>query len=200
MKGRGHKIQGRSRRGVAAVEFALIMPILAVLSLATIEFGWYFSHKARVVDVARESIRYAATLDPNTIAVFYEGTRILQQELKANGVEFVRSEAYIRQRKASIEDYDLLLLRAKVHYWPISDILGVSPRSITTEMSMLSRLKREPRKPYRPPLRPPIRAMRPPVASISLYPGRMLRPIRPVVPPSPITRPIKATSASLRGF
>ena len=159
-----------------------------------------YGAEAQVVDVARESIRYAATLDPNTIAVFYEGTRILQQELKANGVEFVRSDAYIFQRKDSIEGYDLLLLRAKVHYWPISDILGVSPRSITTEMSMLSRLKRELRKPYRPPLRPPIRAKRPPMASISLYPGRMLRPIRPVARPSPITRPIKATSASIRRF
>lgn len=47
----------QSRRGTTAVEFALTFPILAIILLTSIEFGWYFSQQAMVqaavVDAAR---------------------------------------------------------------------------------------------------------------------------------------------------
>jgi Flp pilus assembly protein TadG len=52
----------RSRRGVAAVEFALTFPVVALLLLGGLEFGWYFSRLAMVNSAAYDSARYGATL------------------------------------------------------------------------------------------------------------------------------------------
>jgi hypothetical protein len=50
----------RSRRGVAAVEFALTFPVVALLLLGGLEFGWYFSRLAMVNSAAHDGARYGA--------------------------------------------------------------------------------------------------------------------------------------------
>ena len=71
-----------SRRGAAAVEFALIMPILTVLCLSTLEFGWYFAHKLDVINMASETMVYAASLDPNSVDTARAGTVHLHRAMK----------------------------------------------------------------------------------------------------------------------
>jgi Flp pilus assembly protein TadG len=48
-----------AERGQAAVEFALILPLLLVLLVAICEFGILFSHYAEVVDASRAGVRKA---------------------------------------------------------------------------------------------------------------------------------------------
>jgi len=50
----------RSERGAAAVEFALIAPLLFMLIFGIIEFGLAWSKKNVYVGAAREGARYAA--------------------------------------------------------------------------------------------------------------------------------------------
>ena len=50
-------------RGAAAVEFALVLPILLLFVMGTIEWGWFFFTHQRVVNAAREGAR-AGTLVP----------------------------------------------------------------------------------------------------------------------------------------
>ena len=50
----------RRRRGVAAVEFALTFPVVALLLLATLEFGWYFSRLAMINSAAYDGARWGA--------------------------------------------------------------------------------------------------------------------------------------------
>jgi len=47
-------------RGAAAVEFALIAPLLVLLVLGSIEFGWFFFTQANVANAAREGAREMA--------------------------------------------------------------------------------------------------------------------------------------------
>ena len=60
----------RSDRGAAAVEFALLFPIFAVLAMGTISAGFAFSKQINITQSAREVSRYGATLpvDPLTTA------------------------------------------------------------------------------------------------------------------------------------
>jgi Flp pilus assembly protein TadG len=50
----------RSERGAAAVEFALIAPLLFMLIFGIIQFGLAWSQKEIFVQAAREGARYAA--------------------------------------------------------------------------------------------------------------------------------------------
>lgn len=51
---------------MAAVEFALTFPVVALILLGSLEFGWYFTRLAMVNSVAFDAARYGATFD-NTI-------------------------------------------------------------------------------------------------------------------------------------
>lgn len=52
-----------ARRGAAAVEFALTLPIIVLLLLGTIEYGNYFSQLAMVNAVARDACRFGGNQD-----------------------------------------------------------------------------------------------------------------------------------------
>ena len=50
---------GRTRRGQALVEFALILPILMILLMGIIEFGRAWNVKQVLTDASREGARLA---------------------------------------------------------------------------------------------------------------------------------------------
>ena len=57
MRRRPHQ---RSERGVELVEFAIIVPVLALLLFGLIDFGWAFSQDLSVKHAAREGARLAS--------------------------------------------------------------------------------------------------------------------------------------------
>ena len=50
------------RRGNAAVEFAMTLPLLLLIVSAILDYGWYLSQAANVMHSVREGARYGATL------------------------------------------------------------------------------------------------------------------------------------------
>ncbi len=61
-------------RGAAAVEFALVLPLLLTIVFGTIEWGYYFFTREIVVNSAREGARagtlqYAPPTSPSDVAV-----------------------------------------------------------------------------------------------------------------------------------
>jgi Flp pilus assembly protein TadG len=55
----------RNRLGQAAVEMALVMPILLILLLGIMEFGQAWNAKQIITDAAREGARQAVVFDPD---------------------------------------------------------------------------------------------------------------------------------------
>jgi Flp pilus assembly protein TadG len=57
-----HKVRLRIRsgreRGAAAVEFALVLPLLVILLMGIIDFGLYFYNDLAVAHAARDAARY----------------------------------------------------------------------------------------------------------------------------------------------
>jgi Flp pilus assembly protein TadG len=51
--------------GAAAVEFALLLPILLLVTLGAIDWGYFFFVKQRVVNAAREGARAGSVVDPD---------------------------------------------------------------------------------------------------------------------------------------
>ncbi|SRR6266540_1955057 len=62
MGGQGRKTE----RGAAAVEFALILPLLMVILFGTIDWGWYFFVQQIVNNAAREGARVGSLTVPGT--------------------------------------------------------------------------------------------------------------------------------------
>ena len=58
----------RSERGAAAVEFAIILPVLILLLIGTIEFGRAFQVQATLAAAAREGVRVMAIEDDHAAA------------------------------------------------------------------------------------------------------------------------------------
>ena len=52
--------RGKSQRGAAAVEFALVLPFLLMVVLGAIDWGWYFFVREVVTNAAREGARAGA--------------------------------------------------------------------------------------------------------------------------------------------
>lgn len=59
-------MNARSQRGVAIVEFALILPMLLVLSFMTTEFGRALYQYNTLTKAARDAARYLSVQTPNT--------------------------------------------------------------------------------------------------------------------------------------
>jgi Flp pilus assembly protein TadG len=58
----------RSERGAAAVEFALVLPVLIVLVLGIVEFGRAFQVQSTLAAAAREGVRIVAIQDDSAAA------------------------------------------------------------------------------------------------------------------------------------
>lgn len=52
-------------RGVSTIELAVIMPLLLLLTLGLIEYGWMFLKSHQVTNAARQGARVAARIDAN---------------------------------------------------------------------------------------------------------------------------------------
>ena len=62
LRGRLKALTG-SERGAAAVEFALVLPILIVLLLGIIDFGLYFYNDLQITHATRNAARYLSVGD-----------------------------------------------------------------------------------------------------------------------------------------
>lgn len=54
----GNGYRGRRERGAAAVEFALVLPILIVILLGILDFGLYYYNDLQLTHAARDAARY----------------------------------------------------------------------------------------------------------------------------------------------
>jgi Flp pilus assembly protein TadG len=60
MIGRCHRLSGAGRRGAAAVELALVLPLLGLLLLGAVDFARLFYHYSIITNAARSGALYAS--------------------------------------------------------------------------------------------------------------------------------------------
>jgi Flp pilus assembly protein TadG len=64
----------KRRRGAAAIEFAMLMPLMVVFAAAVIDFSWYVNRFYNIQQATRDAARIAATIyeskaDAGTLSV-----------------------------------------------------------------------------------------------------------------------------------
>src|SRR5712691_10515823 len=64
-----HRLRsGSADRGAAAVEFALLLPILLLIVFGIIDFGRAYNAQVTLTQAAREGVRLAALSQPGVVA------------------------------------------------------------------------------------------------------------------------------------
>ncbi len=52
-----------ARRGAAAVEFALMLPVVMLIASAVLDYSWYLHRSADVLTATRDGTRFGATVE-----------------------------------------------------------------------------------------------------------------------------------------
>jgi len=69
----------RSRGGSNALEFGLTMPVLIVMIMGLIDYGWFFLSQALIVNALREAVRYGSLQTPSDTDDSGECTRCISE-------------------------------------------------------------------------------------------------------------------------
>lgn len=112
----------RSRRGIAAVEFALILPVILGLSIATLEFGWYFSRLSQVAALTRDAARYGANASTSAEAMV-DAQVAAQALLRDLGYDCAERGCNIRATLINAAGQPMVELRVDVEYIQLTGAL-----------------------------------------------------------------------------
>ena len=112
-----------TRRGAAAIEFVLTLPVLALLLFGAIEFGNYFSQLGTVTDVVQDAARYGAKQDRAQLALSLSGA-VAEQLFEDLGVQ---CSGCVTTRMLTQAGRNYLEVSATV---PYNSVTGIVPNSI----------------------------------------------------------------------
>ena len=86
--------RARGERGAAAVEFALVVPILLILVFGIIQYGVYFWSSQGASDIARSAARLSSVGKPASCAAFRAEVEKQIQALAGSGASAVIKRTY----------------------------------------------------------------------------------------------------------
>lgn len=129
------------REGVAAIEFALLVPVLVLIIMGIVEYGWLLYRRSEATRAVREGVRYAVVMpqtnvpDPITLAES-RCEDVLTQ------LNFDLSDATIEATATDITGdangvLDTLTLTLSMPYRPITGGLVPTPGNMSVSMSMM---------------------------------------------------------------
>ncbi|MFP6692033.1 MAG: TadE/TadG family type IV pilus assembly protein [Pirellulales bacterium] len=128
----------RERRGAAAVELAVVSPLLVLILLGIVQFGCIFFTRQTMVHAAREGIRHIAVEG----ATEAEGTQVTQDYLDVfgiNGAIITAQNAYKGNgNSAAARQVTLQVALPAENASILGDVLGLfsSESRITVDLSM----------------------------------------------------------------
>lgn len=112
----------RLRRGAAAVEFALTLPVVIVVASAVLDYSWFLNRSADVLTAVREGTRHGATIeqddDPAAEAMTRTQTALTDYGFTCSGSCSVN---------ATVGDLDGMATVQVVASVPYEPIMGLVP-------------------------------------------------------------------------
>jgi Flp pilus assembly protein TadG len=109
------------QRGVAAVEFALVLPLLLTLVLGAIDWGWYFFVDQLVTNAAREGARAGTLLPPRPTSTATQGETAAENAGKAYLKRVSLTETGVNATFTTVDGTDAISVTIK---YPVGSVTG----------------------------------------------------------------------------
>lgn len=130
--------RGRGQEGTAAVEFAIVLPILLLLSLGVLDMGHMFYIDHLITNASREGARYAgkfvdsATPAPTSAQVSnYIKTTLNYNAFNLNNLTVTTTYAgAVPNRIATVT------VTAQKQWWVLGGLLGLATKTLTAQTAM----------------------------------------------------------------
>lgn len=126
----------KNDRGVAAVEFALVAPVLILLVLGIIEFGWLFNGWVTITSAAREGARIATVKDGDDNFKGFVEDAVKNHAYPTFSKENVNASFVIDHEKISGTDYDSVKVTATGDLEPLVGFFVSDTVTLTGEAKM----------------------------------------------------------------
>jgi Flp pilus assembly protein TadG len=131
----------RMRDGASAIEFALLTPVIVVILMGIIEYGWLLYRRSEATRAVREGIRYAVVL-PSTNSPSPASAAVTRCEEVLGDLNFDLTNATISTTTTDLTGDaagtpDTLTLSLVMPYEPITGGLVPTPSGMAVSMSMM---------------------------------------------------------------
>jgi Flp pilus assembly protein TadG len=129
-------LRKRQRSSTAAIEAALVLPLVVILVLSTIEYGWMFLQEYHITHVVRQGARVAIRIDATNAEVEAAIATLMERAgLADSGYTVTFSPADV----ASLSKGETLRIRISVPYANIGLGMPVpSPEFLRASSTMAS--------------------------------------------------------------
>ena len=133
------RVDKRSKRGTATLEMAIALPLLLLLSLGVIEYGWMFLKNQGVTNTARQTARVAARYNVTDAEIQDALTSAIDAGgLDGSGHSMTMNPADV----TTLEPGDLVSVTVTVPYANIQ-LLGVPFLPVPTSLSATVTMAKE---------------------------------------------------------
>jgi Flp pilus assembly protein TadG len=128
------------RAGNAAIEFALILPVLLLLVAGIVEYGWLLHQRSQLTRAVREGIRYGVVLDtsgtPSPAQAAEDRAEDVLEELGFDLDECTLATEYADVHPDAANTDDTLTLSITAEYNPLVGGLVPAPTELAVSMTM----------------------------------------------------------------
>ena len=129
------------REGAAAIEFALLAPVLVLILMGIVEYGWLLYRRSEATRAVREGIRYAVVMpqtnvpDPLTLAETRCETVLTDLHFDLTDATIVATATDLTGDTKHV--LDTITLTVTMPYYPITGGLVPTPAGMQVSMSMM---------------------------------------------------------------
>jgi Flp pilus assembly protein TadG len=125
----------RDRRGSAAVEFALMLPVVMLISSAVLDYSWYLHRSADVLTAVRDGVRFGATVtqtaDPTSEAIDRTTTSLGDMGITCGS----GTDCDVSAELDAVSGMVVLRVTSRVDYTPIIGLVP-TPESMSATLVM----------------------------------------------------------------
>lgn len=124
------------RRGAAAVEFALVTPLLTIITMGIVEYSWCYTQRAWELTAARSAVRAAVREDVDPVATAEAHAWLALREHGIDCAVIPSPGCRIEAERTTVGSYEILSLEIEVPYTPIATMVP-APSSIEVSFAMM---------------------------------------------------------------
>lgn len=129
------------REGAAAIEFALLTPVIVVILMGIVEYGWFLYRRSEATRAVREGVRFAVVMPQDNVPDLPTLAKTRCEEVLTMQ-NFDLADATVFAETSDITGdaggmHDTLTLTLTMPYQPITGGFVPTPAGLQISMSMM---------------------------------------------------------------